>query len=379
MRPKAIVCLSLTSTDRLQLINAPESLKKCLKESVRSGYTYGLVNEYRYGDDYEIKLKGRPWNSFVFEENANAKRMVLEIVRNFSFLGYQIYNTANMTGSVSCMFFIARTPWQMRGIEYFMFSLNESDKIRIIGANEHTLTTVENALNDNWDGGFEEKLNFGSTAQYQLPGSPWAFKLSSVAKSRILICKLLENLSKAGWRVTTCMSLSQRIADKGVFIMRSCVTYNIVHCSISLNHNNRLQLINVTDDDRRSIETIVKQFGVRKIYEDSSGLSTSGYKLKGDPWIGNQNGRKNEHLMARCMMCHILKAMVDGSWKLIASTDMCPRFSSSGFRGQDESVLNPFGLVHNWFFVKMDNVAKARRIEERKESIRMQCAADVLL
>lgn len=361
MRPKSIVCLSLTSTDRLQLINAPDSLKKCLKESVKSGYCYGLVNEYRYGDDYEIKLKGRPWNSYIFEENVASKRLILEIIRNFSFSGYQIYNTANMTGSVGCIFFIARTPWQLRGIEYFLISLNGSDEIRVVGADDKTLAAVDDTLSENWAGGISEKFRFDDTTEYQLEDSPWAFKLKTVSESRALICKLLENLSKNGWRVATCTSVSQRISDKGIFIMRSCFTRNISHCSISLNKTDRLQLIKVSDKEKRSIDDVLKKFGVKNKWEISD--DCFGYKFKGNPWLGRESGRRNERLLARCMMCLILKSMVDESWKLIASTDMCPRYSSSS--SKDESSLNPFGLMHNWFFVKMDNSAKIKQQEEQ--------------
>jgi hypothetical protein len=59
-----IVCLSLSSYDKLQLVNAPGYLHNELLQCVGPL----LQNHEVHGTDFEVKIMGHPWNNDNFEE-----------------------------------------------------------------------------------------------------------------------------------------------------------------------------------------------------------------------------------------------------------------------------------------------------------------------
>jgi hypothetical protein len=61
-----IVCLSLSSNDKLQLVNAPGYLQKELLQCVGPL----LQNHEVHGNDFEVKLMGYPWSNDNFEEDS---------------------------------------------------------------------------------------------------------------------------------------------------------------------------------------------------------------------------------------------------------------------------------------------------------------------
>lgn len=282
LKPKPIVCLSLSSGDRVQLINAPEHLKRALKEAVEESYDYGMSEEFKYGDDFEIKLKGKPWNSYVFEEGVWARKLILEIIRKFSDLGFQFYTTANMTGNTDCLFFVPREQWKLHGVEYFVLSLNQTDKIRLVSAQEEIIEVCREVIASYWPKGIQQAVDLNITYEFQLKGNPWVSTDEDTVASRILMAKLYENLLKNGWRVLTGLSISQRNNDKGVFIMRSCEKKVLLHAAMSLNRNDRLRMIQFDEEEQKQITENLRNhwpYGVQKL---GNYFGSTEIKLKGN-------------------------------------------------------------------------------------------------
>ena len=76
-----IVCLGLSSYDKLQLVNAPDFLHNVLLQCVGPL----LQNHEVHGSDFEVKMVGYPWSNANFEEVfLDASNPCL---LNFSFLG----------------------------------------------------------------------------------------------------------------------------------------------------------------------------------------------------------------------------------------------------------------------------------------------------
>uniref|UniRef100_A0A915HTM4 Uncharacterized protein n=1 Tax=Romanomermis culicivorax TaxID=13658 RepID=A0A915HTM4_ROMCU len=243
------------------------------KAAVLAIYLYGFSQEMTYGDDYEIKLKGKPWNSCVFDENVTAKRLILEIVRLFSQSGYQLYNTSNMTGSTCCMFFVQRRSIRiLKHVEYFLIQLYYSNQIRLIGATDQNVQDVQKALEASCTFSFEKK-DLLITTQFTLNARLWSTsrtkhtKMTSCNSSKnefedmnTFLCKFFENLSSLGWRIVSSLSASQHLDDKCLFVLRSCEPSSIKHCMINLSDKNQLNV--PISEHYAEIKKILKSFGI---------------------------------------------------------------------------------------------------------------------
>lgn len=168
-KPQLMICVSLSSQDSLQLINAPESMRSVFKEAVAAGYSYGIQEERPYGADYELKLRGYPWNSANLEEGIFARRLLLEVFRRFDQHRYQFYGTANLKGTADCLFFIYDEHQVPGSCQYMMISLNQNDRIRLIDSPQNVIDCTRQIITQYWKNGLQAESNLNLA---------WEFKVS---------------------------------------------------------------------------------------------------------------------------------------------------------------------------------------------------------
>lgn len=167
-KPQLVVCVSLSSQDSLQLINAPESLRPAFKEAVSTGYSYGIQEERPYGQDFEVKLRGYPWNSANLEEGIFARRLILELFRKFDQNRFQFYGTANLKGTADCIFFMYDDQQAPGASQYMMISLNQNDRIRLIDSPQNVIDATRQILNQYWKNGLQAESNLNLAWEFKV-------------------------------------------------------------------------------------------------------------------------------------------------------------------------------------------------------------------
>jgi hypothetical protein len=96
-----LVCLSLSANRKLQLINASSTLKRDFLELVEANYPMGVDQENHYGKDYQIKLKGTPWDTENRDEIVAACQLIVAMFHHFRANGYHLYGLVNLKVSDS--------------------------------------------------------------------------------------------------------------------------------------------------------------------------------------------------------------------------------------------------------------------------------------
>lgn len=91
-----IICLSLSAKQNLQLINAPPDLHRVLYDLVDASYDAGIEREAQYGRDYQIKLKGTPWDTEVRDEITAACELISDAFSELERRGYHFYGSVNL-------------------------------------------------------------------------------------------------------------------------------------------------------------------------------------------------------------------------------------------------------------------------------------------
>lgn len=55
-------CLSLISTNRIQLIRFPTEIIDIIRQAIRTGWSAGIQTQQITDNTYELKLNGHPWH-----------------------------------------------------------------------------------------------------------------------------------------------------------------------------------------------------------------------------------------------------------------------------------------------------------------------------
>lgn len=159
-KPQTIFCLSISSCDSIQLINAPDYIRKIFKKAAVFSYEPGVKSEHHYGKDYEIKLQGYPWSTTDLEENIMARKIILEIFRRFDKSQFQFYGTANLKGTADCIFFIHTDEKPCTSTQYMMMSLNHHDRISMLDCPKKIVNDIRSVIMKHWRKGLQTESNF---------------------------------------------------------------------------------------------------------------------------------------------------------------------------------------------------------------------------
>uniref|UniRef100_A0A914WWV5 Uncharacterized protein n=1 Tax=Plectus sambesii TaxID=2011161 RepID=A0A914WWV5_9BILA len=260
-----IICLGLSSSDKLQLINAPAFLHNELLQCVGPL----LQNHEVHGSDFEVKMAGRPWSDSSFEEGVSVRQLLLNIIRKFDSHNFRFYGTAKFEGTADCIFFEQDRNHVGGETSFCIMSLNDRDRIRLIDCPQSVVDTVGHCISQNWPGGIQDTQQYEHCVEYKLKGYPWHSCDDDAINSRFLITLILQSLVPVGWAIMSALDLSRKIYldNKAVFVLRSCAPTSIPHMCISPADMDLIRLINAPEDVHEAVASVIHSnwpYGVQR-------------------------------------------------------------------------------------------------------------------
>lgn len=347
--PTQVVCVSLSSSDKLQLINASKKLTEVFKRALVNGYKLGVQEELlQLESDYEVKLKGYPWQDRNTEEGVCARKLLLEIISQFEQSQFKFYGTANMKGTADCMFF--KYDAATNTSNYMMISLNRNDRMRLINCPQNIMESTKNLIGQYWPHGLQGQSQLsGVVWEYKLKGYPWWADGHDAVSSRLFITLMIQNYLSIGWCLVTSLDVSRRVSDKSVFVFKSCQPTSLPHFCISLNETDKIRLINAPKDMPDLMRQLILNTWSRGIQEEKQYFESYQFKLNGSPWISYDYG--NEYLQARCMMTVLLSNLMERGWRVVTSADV-----SAKYHHEENGPDYPLDL-HSWFICYTGNTS----------------------
>ena len=168
------VCVGLSSTDKLMIINLPTQLIETFKQTVRRNWTRGIQNESYQNGVLEIEMCGFPWVS-TDEQSIMAKVLLQNLVGYFYQHQYSFAVNVNLKSTADSLFF-RHDPDLPAGSfpQLCTISLNRTDRLRILCAPEPIITIIRGVIQSVWSPGTiqNEKDHHGSW-EFKLSGNPW--------------------------------------------------------------------------------------------------------------------------------------------------------------------------------------------------------------
>lgn len=410
LTPPSLVCLSLSKTRKLQLINAPLILQRVLKNLAQSTYAPGLNTDAQRGKHYELKLNGSPWETTNREQLTAACRMLSAIFAEFNERGYRFYGLVNFKETADSIFFEHDlAPMSKRSIasygsgdleapgpqangdgRFMMVIMDGTSVLRLVGIEPSTVSAVEEAIARFWDGGLVGKpymvdesdgtramangrsghdddgvrLQYahhleGVSVDFVLKGSPWLARLSKIGKTRQFVARLLDVLLSEGWTVVTGLDISRGLNSKSALMFESCApSPNLRHACISPLGKQSLQLVNGPASLRRLIQgefqriiTAEKTFNDRDQGSGGAGFMDATFeaKLNGFHWDPHPEKDATEYVYTRKQMGALLQRLMDAGWRVVVSADC-------GHHQEDTDVGEG---IHSWFLIFAGNATDA--------------------
>uniref|UniRef100_A0A1I8ACU0 Reverse transcriptase domain-containing protein n=1 Tax=Steinernema glaseri TaxID=37863 RepID=A0A1I8ACU0_9BILA len=320
----SMCCLSLSSHDKFQLIDAPEHLNDALLSC----------------------MHGHLWQNWSYTQSTKARSLLLSIFRTFRQYGYALFGTVNLKGTADSIFFIndgsTLTPEQ-----YCVISLNAQDRLRLIGCPKNLVDMTSNLISAQWPGGLQNTNHDGECVEFKMKGRPWfAYQRHSAVESRHFIATLLQASVKNGWAVLASLDVSRKPTDKAVFVMRSCTPMSIPHFCIAPASRDLIRIIGADHEMETLVANVFKQCWSPGIQHESKDCNNLELKLRGVPW--HSYSFSDSFALARMTMTRVLTALEERGWSVICSADVSAKYIHNNDNSNSDHPCD----VHAWFVAK---------------------------
>ena len=191
------VALQMAQSDRVRFVEFSPIDAQRMRDAVAQGWPRGIQAEKVYAGQVELKLSGNPW----WADGADAvhsRELVTHMLGAMAHGGWKLAAVADLMQKASdkSSWFFVRRPGTVEApplINLLAISLNESDKVRVVGGQPATrdavIVAVLAAIEAGWPFGVQKvsDSNSGTNAwEVKLNGSPWWANLHTYMHTYII-------------------------------------------------------------------------------------------------------------------------------------------------------------------------------------------------
>lgn len=197
----AFASISLHQTDRIRLMRFSDQEIDSVRQVIKTSWPFGLQSERVYGMSYEFKLSSNPWSGQG--RDAIPSRIVIREILAYLFsVGWILHASIDVSKKEfdKDTLIFRKQPSPPPQSEWISISFNQSDRMRLIGADQTLIGEVRDLLkarsllqSESWK---DQRLQ---AWEYKIRGTPWYASGENTMVTRFLLLGLLEVLEKAGW------------------------------------------------------------------------------------------------------------------------------------------------------------------------------------
>jgi len=347
---RPVLCVAPGGHDKIKVVRGDYDLHNTIRDAINQEWSGGVTREQQDSackeTVHEFKLSGSPWHSSG-EESAACKRVLLAIIANLGQKQWRFLSGTNIKGGTDSLLFVKddEHSWSMPDLA--MISLNRDDRLRLINFDEGANDIVRRAITTYFQTKTPEERTYHGSHEFNLSGSPFCTSGLEAVRARILICKVIEGLSRAGWRCIDGLDVSRKDTDKSVLLFRRSppTRASRVAC-LCLSDTDHLRLLNFSEQSAPALRAAVYDTyepGVEREERETYGLKMY---LRGNPWV---NCKHADGFFGRRMIMRIIKLALENGWQLLTSADVSAKYSSDSDGGDGDYPVD----VHSLFFEYM--------------------------
>ena len=342
-----LLCVSVSSTDKLQIVNAPANIIGVIKNVIQVSWQQGIQEEGPKENCYEFKFVGFPWLS-TGDQSVQARILLNNLMTTLAQHQYIIHGAANIKSTADSLFFqYDPTVSSQQSATHFVISLNRTDRLQMISAPEGIRQVVRQIIGQYWitRGGIQKEREYNGSWEFKLTGTPWWSTGEESVMSRFLICKILEGLQSSGWHIRSAIDICRRVQDKSVLVFYPSQQLNAPVMCLSFNDTDKIRLINAPEELVGVLKSIIQSYWYKGIQQERrlpTPCMAHEFKFMGNPWAGYYCVVDGLHM--RSLLCYFLQALSLRGWRLLTSADVSAKYVHQK-DGPDYSID-----VHSWWF-----------------------------
>jgi hypothetical protein len=208
--------LSLHRSDTLRLLNFPQAFIPSIRSTIQSAWSKGIQREKTYGPSYEFKLCGYPWHG-QSSEAIPSRILMRELLMKLHGEGWILHASTDVSKKAldkdTLVFRKQESPPPES--EWISISFNQTDRLRLIGANRELINAVKGLLQNmrmlQTDCGWKDQ-RLGAW-EFKINGYPWRASGEETMSTRFLLLRLLETLEQHGWSLYASIDQSTSAGD----------------------------------------------------------------------------------------------------------------------------------------------------------------------
>ena len=211
--------ISLNRDDRLRLIKVKEDVVSRIRQVIESVWAPSKIQKEKewYGS-WEFKLAGIPWHSSS-DHSIRARYLILKVLEAMREKGWHAIAAINISrrgGSKSVLVFQQAQPCNE---PISCLALADKDKFRLINMKPDMVELFKRTVLSRWGEGYEsekeKEFPFGKVWQMKLFCEPWHGGIrNDTLHAKSIICHVVEEFHKKGWRLYVCGDVSSEWIDK---------------------------------------------------------------------------------------------------------------------------------------------------------------------
>jgi len=195
--------LSLHGIDRIRFLQLPQENIFALHSVVQTSWHLGIQAVQKYSLSHEFKLNGSPWRGQG--SDAIPARIVMRSILAYLFsVGWILQASTDVSKKEydkdTLIFRKQETPPPES--EWIAISFNQSNRLRLIGANAQLIGAFRTMLKGTrllQGEGWKDKSR--NTWEFKIQGAPWMASGEERMVARLLLLKMVETLERYGWRL----------------------------------------------------------------------------------------------------------------------------------------------------------------------------------
>ena len=316
------MCVSFQYTDRVTVLHLDDAGLSIIRQAINETWKAGISMERsRCGSGWSFKLSGQ---LFIIGSNIvsqQTRQMVCLMLQRLYGTGWRIIVTSDLgrLEDKSTLFF-QRCPPESSTIPFVCVGLSSVHKLQILNLPPQLVEPIKETIRLSWSLGIKKENWTNGVLEVKLFGYPWKATKQQSVMAKVLLQNIIGTLRRYQW-VYYCNVNLKSTADSLFFRHDPSIPpyESVQFCTISLNLNNRLRVINapgtVVAVIRKVIETTWLCGGIQA---DREYHGSREFKLSGNPW----HSIKVEAVMSRCLILKILEAMREQGWHNIAGIDI---------------------------------------------------------
>ncbi|KAF9286880.1 hypothetical protein BGZ88_008846 [Linnemannia elongata] len=204
-------------------------------------------------------------------------------------------------------------------------TLNETDKIRLLGVPPVLVDPIRNAISSSWGHIQSEQTYFGAH-EFKLLGTPWRGQGTDSITSRTLIVSVLRTMAVNGWNMIQAADVSKKEHGKDALFFETIdpslgavMPDEVDMFAMSFNSSDKLRIIgNVPTSIIAAVKQAIQTQWPSGIQQEGTHLRAHEIKLRGNPW--RPHGA--ETVYSRMFLSQLLANIRAQGFKLYTSVDI---------------------------------------------------------